>query len=46
MRKFFIVIIGLFLLAGFTLPAQAAKEVKFGVITQLSGGMALYGTNV
>lgn len=46
MKKSCVILAGVFLILGFTFPAYGAKEVKFGVITQLSGGMALYGTNV
>jgi branched-chain amino acid transport system substrate-binding protein len=34
------------LVVSLTCIAYAAKEVEFGVVTPLSGGMALYGTNV
>jgi branched-chain amino acid transport system substrate-binding protein len=46
MKKLLIGLMVLFMIAGLAIPGQAAKEVKFGVVTQLSGGMALYGTNV
>lgn len=46
MKKLTSGLIFLLLIFGLAASGEAAKEVKFGVVTQLSGGMALYGTNV